>query len=209
MHAERAMVRFDVEGGADLIAGWPPTAPVATPTMPRSSPIWWSLCGTGAERSARSVSSCPAGRDVRAHERRLLADIAEQAALAFRNARLQVELAARVEQLDQQTRELTASRNRIIGAGDTERERLESDLGRRVLPAMSHLRRDLAEASRRPAEPCDDRRVRRAGDRGTRVAGRATRGIFPTMLPRSGLGPALTSYVARTQGRTCCASATR
>ena len=106
---------------------------------------------------------------MRALERRLLSDIAEQAALAFRNARLQVELAARVEQLDQRTKELTASRNRIIGAGDTERERLESALGRQVLPAMTHLRRELEEAARRPPRP---RRSPRSRTRPPRLSSR-------------------------------------
>ena len=206
VQAERARVRFDVEGGADLTAVWPPTARADDATVEPD------LVVPVRDRSGALGSialEVPAGRDVRAHERRLLADIAEQAALAFRNARLQVELAARVEQLDQQTRELTASRNRIIGAGDTERERLESDLGRRVLPAMSRLRHDLAEASQRTAEAST---IAGFADRATEALEslrELTRGIFPTMLPRSGLGPALTSYVARSQDRTCCGSTTR
>jgi signal transduction histidine kinase len=199
VHADRAVVSFDVEGGADLTAVWPPTAPdvepddgtvddaVMIPVQDRQ----------GALGSIRL--DVPPGRDVRVHERRLLSDIAEQAALAFRNARLQVELAARVKQLDQRTKELTASRNRIIGAGDTERERLESALGQQVLPAMKQLRVELEEAARRTP---DAGAIAAFADQATEALEslrELTRGIFPTMLPRSGLGPALAAYVSRVE----------
>ncbi len=199
VQADRAVVRFDVEGGADLTAVWPSVARDADVDDASVEPdLVVPVRDRGGALGSISLE-LPAGRNVRAHERRLLADIAEQAALAFRNARLQVELAARVEQLDQQTRELTASRNRIIGAGDTERERLEADLGRRVLPAMAQLRRELAEAAEGSAVAST---IAGFADRATEALEslrELTRGIFPTMLPRSGLGSALTSYVSRTQ----------
>ena len=198
VHADRAVVSFDVEGGADLTAVWPP------PTAPD---VELDDGSAGRDlvipvRDPHGVLGSiglglPPGRDVRAHERRLLTDIAEQAALAFRNARLQVELAARVEQLDQRTKELTASRNRIIGAGDTERERLESALGHQVLPAMQQLRLDLEEAARHTP---DAGAIAAFADQATEALEslrELTRGIFPTMLPRSGLGPALMAYVSR------------
>ncbi len=199
VHADRAMVRFDVEGGPDLTAVWPTTAPEIGP---EDEAVAHDEVIPVQDRHGTLGSiglDLPPGRDVRALERRLLSDIAEQAALAFRNARLQVELAARVEQLDQRTKELTASRNRIIGAGDTERERLEAALGRRVLPAMTDLRRELETAAR---EGADDPTIGAFADQATEALEslrELTRGIFPTMLPRSGLGPALASYVSRTQ----------
>ena len=204
VHADRAVVRFDVEGGTDLTGVWPPDdKPDDKPDHdPGEGPAGRDLVIPVGDRQGVLGSiglDLPPGRDVRALERRLLTDIAEQAALAFRNARLQVELAARVEQLDQRTKELTASRNRIIGAGDTERERLEAALGRRVLPAMTHLRLELEEATRRPAEAAA---IAGFGDQATAALEslrELTRGIFPTMLPRSGLGAALASYVSRTQ----------
>ena len=45
----------------------------------------------------------PAGHPLRRREQRLLADLADQAGLAFRNARLTAELSGQVEQLDQRT----------------------------------------------------------------------------------------------------------
>ena len=199
VHADRAVVRFDVEGGADLTAVWPSTG---RDVEPGDGTDEHDLVIPVQDRQGALGSiglDVPPGRDVRAHERRLLSDIAEQAALAFRNARLQVELAARVEQLDQRTKELTASRNRIIGAGDTERERLESALGQQVLPAMQHLRLELEEAARGAA---DAGAIAAFADQATEALEslrELTRGIFPTMLPRSGLGPALAAYVSRMQ----------
>ncbi len=194
VHADRAVVRFDVEGGTDLTGVWP------ADDEPGDGPAERDLVIPVRDPHGVLGSiglDLPPGRDVRAHERRLLTDIAEQAALAFRNARLQVELAARVEQLDQRTKELTASRNRIIGAGDTERERLESALGHGVLPAMHQLRLELEEAARRTP---DAGAIAAFADQATAALEslrELTRGIFPTMLPRSGLGPALTAYVSR------------
>ena len=89
----------------------------------------------------------PAGRDIRPLEHRLLSDIAEQAALALRNVRLELELGERVRQLDRRTRELAASRNRIMGAVDTERRRLESSIAGRVLPTMVRLRAEVARTA--------------------------------------------------------------
>ena len=95
----------------------------------------------------------PPGRDIRPLEHRLLSDIAEQAALALRNVRLELELAERVRQLDGHTRELAASRNRIIGAVDTERRRLESSIAVRVLPTMHTLRAEVAQSATSGARP--------------------------------------------------------
>ncbi len=115
----------------------------------------------------------PPGRDIRPLERRLLSDIAEQAALALRNARLELELAERVRQLDRHTRELAASRNRIMGAVDTERRRLESSIAVRVLPTMVRLRAEVVRAAAGGAPGREDRGVRRPGDQGGGVAARA------------------------------------
>ena len=126
--AERAVVRLEVDGGADRVEVW------------RRSARW--LERTYAPAAGRPIAdehgslgsialALPAGRDVRPFEVRMLADIADQAAVAFRNVRLQLELAAQVEQLDTQTRDLDASRRRLIDAADTERRRLEAALDAR------------------------------------------------------------------------------
>ena len=115
----------------------------------------------------------PPGRDIRPLERRLLSDIAEQAALALRNARLELELAARVRQLDRHTRELAASRNRIIGAVDTERRRLESSIAvtrpPHDAPTARRCRADRGGGAQ--AERIEE--LPRPGDGGGRVPARA------------------------------------
>ena len=68
----------------------------------------------------------PPGRTLRAFERDLLHDVAAQAGVAFRNALLEAELAARIEQCRAHSAELEASRRRLVGAEDDAREALAS-----------------------------------------------------------------------------------
>ena len=87
------------------------------------------------ERLGSITVEMPAGHPLRLREQRLLADLADQAGLAFRNARLTAELSGQVEQLGRRTRELTESRRRLISAGDAERSRLEQAIARQVVAA--------------------------------------------------------------------------
>ena len=122
-------------------------------------------------------------------------DLAEQAAVAFRNARLQAELAARVAMLDESTAQIAASRLRLIEAGDAERRRLEGAISREVTPLLSSLAADLGPAPQ-GGRPATDALVDRA-TAALDALRELTRGIFPTILTRAGLGPALSAYVAR------------
>jgi signal transduction histidine kinase len=188
--AERVLVRLDVAGGSDVVETWP----TGQEARPPSGPMVAIADEHG--RLGSITIDLPAGRDLRPFEERMLSDIAEQAAVAFRNVRLQVELAARVEQLDERARALTASRRRIIEAADTERQRLEAALAREVLPAMTALRRDLLEADIDPTEPTVARYVDRATG-ALEALRELTRGIYPTLLTRSGLAAALTAFADR------------
>lgn len=189
--ADRVVVRLEVDAGPDLVETWPPGAPEAAGEPRVVVPV-------ADDRGPLGLITLdvPAGRNVRPFEQRMLEDIAEQAAVAFRNARLQVELAAQVAQLDERTRDLAASRRRLIDAADTERRRLEAALARDVLPAMTSLRSDLADSS----GDVDEATVASYVDRAS-VALDAlrelTRGIYPTLLTRSGLTAALTSFAER------------
>jgi GAF domain-containing protein len=188
--AERAVVRLEVDAGPDLVEAWPPGATAEAPPA-RSVPI------ADEHGPLGSIGlDLPAGRDVRPFEQRMLADIADQAAVAFRNVRLQVELAAQVDQLAEQTRALDASRRRLIDAADTERRRLEAALAREVLPAMTALRTDLAQAPPDVDEATCASYVERATV-ALEALRELTRGIYPTLLVRSGLAAALTSFAER------------
>jgi hypothetical protein len=189
--AERAVVRLEVASGADLVEVWPTDA---TPPRDGSGPMVTIADELGPLGSI--TLDLPAGRDVRAFEQRMLSDIAEQAAVAFRNVRLQVELAAQVDQLDERTRDLAASRRRLIDAADTGRRRFESALARQVLPAMTDLREDLAAAPVSLDEATAAGYVERA-TAALEALRELTRGIHPTLLTRSGVASALTSYADR------------
>jgi signal transduction histidine kinase len=63
-----------------------------------------------------------------ARDHELLETLGRQAALAIRNAALAAELAERLEQIQQQARELAASRTRIVQAEEAGRRRIERDI---------------------------------------------------------------------------------
>ena len=195
VHADRAVIRLDGDEATGLMASWPPGTAASDPA---DRDVLVPVQDAAGILGSISLT-LPPGRDVRPVEERLLSDIAEQAALALRNVRLQIELAARVRQLDQRTQQLAASRRRIIDAADTERRRLEAEIGRTVLPTMRGIQVEIGDSTTGAV------RAERISDWVDRVTDaldslrELTRGIYPTMLTRAGLGPALTSYAARAQ----------
>ena len=195
--AARSVVRLSGDDSEGLTATWLAGRPSSGPVPARESPeIVVPIRDASGELGSILLTPRP-GRDVRRPEQRLLSAIAEQAALALRNMRLQIELAARVEQLGERTRELTASRNRIIGAADAERRRLEAEIARSVLPALVAVRSQLPGAV---TASVSEGRVAAWVQELTQALEslrELTRGVYPTMLARSGLVPTLTSYAAR------------
>jgi len=199
--AKSASVRLEMSSGVQLTRRWPQTSGAAASEEPpdRSEdaiPI--------TDRGGRLGSICvtmPAGRPLRADEQQLLADLADQTAIAFRNARMEAELAAHVRVLDARNEELEASRRRLIEAGDAERRRLEAAIAREVLPSLADLPGALGDvraslSSGAPAENIDV--LVDAATDALEALRDLTRGVFPTVLARSGLGPALSAYVTRT-----------
>ena len=195
VHARRAVVRLEGEGGAGLAAAWPEAeAPEQSDDSPDGAVVVPIKDSSGLLGSMSLT--LPPGRDIRPLEHRLLSDIAEQAALALRNVRLELELAERVRQLDRHTRELAASRNRIMGAVDTERRRLESSIAGRVLPTMVRLRAEVAQAATDGAQAEKIEECVVLATEAVESLRELTRGIYPTNLTRSGLGSALQSRAA-------------
>jgi hypothetical protein len=193
--AQRAVVRLEGEGGAGLAAAWPEgAAPGQSADSPDGAVVVPIEDASG--RLGSMSLTLPPGRDIRPLEQRLLSDIAEQAALALRNVRLELELAERVRQLDRHTRELAASRNRIMGAVDTERRRLESSIAERVLPTMVRLRVEVARAATDGAQAERIEECVVLATEAVESLRELTRGIYPTNLTRSGLGSALRSRAA-------------
>ena len=76
-------------------------------------------------------------------QRQLADDLAQQAAMALRNLRLEAELADRVEQLVSRTSELEQSRQRLVAARDDERHRLADALQQAVVAHLESMPADL------------------------------------------------------------------
>ncbi len=139
----------------------------------------------------------PPGLSLRAQELRLLRDIADQAAVAFRNLGLEIELAAHVVLLDEQTDQLAASRRRLISAADAERRRLESAISREVLPTLTDLRATLGQIRDGQVQEVSASRLVDAANQALNSLRELTRGVYPTLLTRVGIAVALTSYFSR------------
>ena len=178
--ATRSRVRVYVPGGQDRAVAWPADA-LAGP-FERTVPV--SHQGTPVGEIAVSK---PERESLTAAEDKLLADLAAQAGPAFKNVRLDLELQARLE-------ELQASRQRIVAAQDAERRRLERDLhdgAQQHLVALAvnlRLAHELVEqdpAGRRAAG-----RPHRPGRTGAGHAARPRPGRLPTRpgRPRPGGG---------------------
>ncbi len=196
--ADRATAVLDLADGQSVAEEWSAGAhprrrlPPAETTVP--------VRGQG-EVLGRVTIAVPPGRDLRPGERRLLEDLADQAAPAFRNARLEAELAASVTALDRRTRELARSRQRLIAGRDAERVRLERAVSADVLPGLADLPQRLRAAAgtlRSGGEVPDlEPLIARTTDALEQLR-ELSHGVFPVQLSRSGLAPALRSLAART-----------
>jgi signal transduction histidine kinase len=187
--ATRSRVRVYLPGGQDRAVAWPAAA-LAGP-FERTVPVPHQ--GTPVGEIAVSK---PGHEPITAAEDRLLADLAAQAGPAFKNVRLDLELQARLE-------ELQASRQRIVHAQDGARRRLERDLHD---GAQQHL--VALAVTARLARQLVDRDPGRAAALLDDLADQATgaltalrdlaRGVFPAVLADRGLAAALGAHVART-----------
>jgi signal transduction histidine kinase len=196
--ASRAVVVLQVEAGPDRTAVWPPLGAVG----PAAGGIATPVVDRGEQLGSITVEM-PSGHPLRASEYRLMADLAGQAGIAFRNARLAAELSGQVEQLDRRTHELAESRRRLISAGDAERSRLERAIARQVVVHLTPLPNRLRHLSDL------DHHVLVAQDgalfgplvetlnAALEELREITRGVFPAQLARSGLPRALASLLGR------------
>jgi signal transduction histidine kinase len=200
VNAARVVVTLHVPAGPDEVASWPADGGVVVGGERVEIPV--------VDRDARLGGievTMPPGHALRPVGRRLLVHLAEQAALAFRSARLSAELSGEVERLAARTRDLDASRRRLISAGDAERSRLERAIERQVAPYLTPLPAELRRLSARGGAPAADDAAALAGllvslNAALEALREITRGVFPAQLARAGLPTALASLVARTGG---------
>ena len=142
----------------------------------------------------------PRGRPLRPSDRRLLEALADQTAVAFRNLALERELAGHVAELDRATHVLTESRLRLIEADDAARRTLEAAISRDVLPRLVELPGAVRSARAAVAGGAPTTAIARlVADTNAALESlrELTRGVFPTQLERSGLEPALRSFLTR------------
>lgn len=137
----------------------------------------------------------PPGRALRTFERHLVEDVAAQAGVAFRNGLLEMELAGRVAQGEEQSLELAASRRRLVHVEDEARERLAGAIRRGVVPHLAVVETGLTD---RPASgfPAMDLQPL-IGEVESALAEMriVCRGVFPALLERRGLRPALSAQL--------------
>ncbi len=133
---------------------------------------------------------------------RVLQTLADQAALAVRNARLAAELAARLDEIARQADLVEASRTRIVQAQDVERRRIERNLHdgaqqeiatlmTKLALARSRLRSDPDRADAALAELQQDTRQLLVGLR------ELAQGIHPSVLTDRGLIDAIEARLRR------------
>jgi signal transduction histidine kinase len=129
-----------------------------------------------------------------ADEPELLDTVTAAAAMTLENERLHAELRARLE-------ELRGSRQRVIEAGQEERQRLERDLHDGAQQRLIALALELGRLERRPGADPDVRlrldRARREVSMSLEELRAVARGIHPAVVSGHGLAIALESLAAR------------
>ncbi|MBI4261814.1 MAG: hypothetical protein HY658_14765 [Actinobacteria bacterium] len=208
--AAHAAVWFQVSGRLRRVAVWPPEVASSAPEAATVSGDRVEVPGAdlslpvrhgGELLGALSVAKRP-GDAIRPAEERLLKDLASQAGLVLRNARLTEELRARLEQILRQADELRASRQRIVAAQDAERRRIERDIHdgaqQHLVAMMVKLRLAETMAARDP-----DRTSRLLSELQSDMQGTLdelrdlARGIYPPLLADQGLRAALDAQLRK------------
>ncbi|MGH2679371.1 MAG: histidine kinase [Actinomycetota bacterium] len=211
--AERAEVWLRVGAEIRLAAAWAAgrtTAPRGAeefPLVDGESPELPGMTRSVGVRHQGEVLGAvavmkPAGEPLTPTEDKLVSDLAAQAGLVLRNARLTAELQARLEELSVQAEELRASRQRLVGAQNEERRRLERNLHdgaqqeivalavkQRLIGAL--LERDPAKVRELLAE------LQAETQDALETLRELARGIYPPLLADKGLADALRAQAKR------------
>ncbi|TDW77327.1 hypothetical protein [Kribbella pratensis] len=180
-----------------------PGAEWISKSWPRESdgpPEWEVPVGHGDETLGSIGVTMPKGRRLRPVDEQLLRDLADQTALAFRNAAMESELAAHVVALDATTGALAESRRRLVAADDATRQRLESAIARDVLSHLAPIPERLNTlhvAGSGVAAAAELEQLVASTNTALESLRELTHGVFPTQLARSGLSRALRSHLAR------------
>jgi signal transduction histidine kinase len=132
----------------------------------------------------------------------LLNAMAGQAGLAFNNARLAMQLEARLQEISAQAEDLRASRQRIVTARQTQRQRVVQIIHDQVEVRLEAIRRDiegieaLLPESTEEAAHWVEAVLGECGQALDSLRALA-RGIFPAVLADQGLLPALQTHAVQ------------
>ena len=160
------------------------------------------------ERLGALALTMPPGTPVRPTERRLVTQLAAQAALSFETLRLTTELTRHAEALTEHAEQLRLSRRRLVEVQDAERQRIGRDLHdgaqqqlialiAKVMLARSQLGRDPAVADETLQEVQLDARNALTEIR------EFVHGIFPQILADRGLVVALQQRTSSLRFEVC------
>jgi signal transduction histidine kinase len=193
--AARSQITLLLAEGQQVVS-WPPDAPPDGPpdrtvqVLHRGEPV------------GELAVAMPPGRALTRAEDRLLDDLATQAGLALHNARLTIELQARLDLLAAQAAELAASRTRLIQAQDQERQRLERAIRQGPNQQLASITGKLRQAERTVGgDPQATAALLDALDSEAELAADAlrdlARGLFPSLLADKGLLAAISALVRK------------
>jgi signal transduction histidine kinase len=194
--AARTRVSVSLDGGRSRSAVWPVGA---VERFDVSIDITHRDAKVGEIEIAK-----PPGEPLRPAERALLEDLASQAGIALHNARLALELQARLDEISRQADDLATSRERIVTAADTSRQRIERAIRSGPERRLEAMTAGLAEAEgvldTDPEQSILLLEALRAEAGDTLETLRdVARGIYPPLLADKGLVAALDTHVRRSE----------
>lgn len=200
--ASRATVWMRNDGGFRPVANWPAEeqipAPITDGADPKRTPgvDHFSPVEHDGEILGAVTVTMSRGEELTATGERLVDDLASQAGLVLRNARLTADLFDTI-------RQLRTSRQRLVTAQDEERRRLERDLHDGAQQQIIAVKMKVALARRSAQEGDTARAVQLLDEMSADTADAIetlrdlAHGIYPPMLEAEGLGPALTARARR------------
>jgi signal transduction histidine kinase len=193
--AERSRVRVEIPGADAQVATWPEEA--FEGRFDRRIDVMHEGEHIGDIEIAK-----PPGERLAPAEDALLADLAAQAGLAMHNVRLAATLESRLADLDDRSRQLEISRQRLVTARDAQRRGLERDIregpqrqllakGQQLTTVSARVTTDQAGATAA---------IERLGEDATATLETLrdlARGIFPPLLADKGVAPALDAHIRK------------
>jgi signal transduction histidine kinase len=195
--AEWAQVWVAMDGRPTPAATWPPEAEVRLVASPGWDPGTRRLpVRHGDEGLGMLVLRERDGTPLTPVEERLFADLAGQAGLVLRGARLRAALERRLGELSAREEELRRSRERLVDAQDAARRSLERDIhdgAQQHLVALAvnlRLAASLATTGPERAEALLAAQEEAAAD-AVATLQQLSRGIFPPRLEQAGVAAAL------------------